>query len=374
MAIDLPLGPALIEAISQAWSAGDAVTVLEPGWEPAVRSRAMATLRPTLLVDGSGRRRLDGGEGIEAGDALVVLTSGSVADPKAAVLSMEAVAASARISSSALGVDPGRHRWLACLPASHIGGLSVIARSLLSETEVEAIAEPTAEAISAAAARGATHVSVVTRLLSRMDPAAFELVLVGGAAPPSTRPRNVIATYGMTETGSGIAYDGRCLEGVCVHVEQPDADGFGELLISSPTLARGYRDRPLPLAEGPDGSSSWLRSGDLGRFGSDGLLEVRGRLGDVIATGGEKVHPADVEAILSRLPSIAEVAVAGRVDPEWGQRVVAFVVPAGEPPTLDELRGAVAEELGRHAAPKELMLLDALPRTAAGKLRRSALS
>ena len=91
-------------------------------------------------------------------------------------------------------------------------------------------------------------------------------------------------------------------------------------------------------------------------------------------TGGEKVYPEDVEAVIMRLDAVAEVAVTRRTDPEWGERVVAFIVPSGEAPTLDEVRGIVSEALGRFAAPREIELVDHLPRTAIGKLRRSALS
>ena len=105
-----------------------------------------------------------------------------------------------------------------------------------------------------------------------------------------------------------------------------------------------------------------------------GRLAVEGRSGDLIISGGENVWPAAVEAILTELPSVAEAAVVGRPDPEWGQRVVAVVVPVdpSAPPTLDELRDAVKERLGPWAAPKALELVTSLPRTSIGKIRRDA--
>jgi acyl-CoA synthetase (AMP-forming)/AMP-acid ligase II len=91
---------------------------------------------------------------------------------------------------------------------------------------------------------------------------------------------------------------------------------------------------------------------------------------DVINTGGEKVWPADVERVLSGHPRVAEVAVWRRADPEWGERVVAYVVAAGAPPTLDELRDHVTAQLPPWAAPKELVVLETLPRSPSGKVVR----
>jgi len=374
VALDLEQGDSLVAAVESAWRAGDAVTVLDRRWGERTRQVALAALRPTVIIDDAGRRDVEGGLPSDEGDSLVVLTSGSLAEPKAAVLTLAAVAASAALTSAALKIDPSRHRWLCCLPSSHIGGLSVITRALLSATPLEVLSRAEPDALAAAARRGATHVSLVATTLSRIDPSSFELILLGGSAPPRELPANVIATYGMTETGSGVVYDGRPLPGVALAIDAADADGFGEILISSPTSLRAYRDRPAPMMTGPDGDNRWLRSGDLGRLDPTGRLEVRGRIAEVIVTGAEKVYPSDVEAVIAELPGVAEVAVWKRADLEWGERVVAWIVPHGEPPTLAELRSEVAVLLGAYAAPKELELVEALPRSPLGKLRRSLLS
>jgi O-succinylbenzoic acid--CoA ligase len=169
----------------------------------------------------------------------------------------------------------------------------------------------------------------------------------------------------MAETGSGVVYDGVPLDGVEVAVGADD-----EIRVRGPMLMRGYRDGTIPFD-----ATGWLATGDAGRLGPDGKLTVYGRLSDVIISGGEHVWPAAVEAVLSRHPGVADVAVAARPDPEWGQRVVAFVVPTGvgDPPTLDELRGLVKEQLAPWAAPREVVLVDSLPKTALGKVRRAAL-
>ncbi|MCU1375209.1 MAG: menE, partial [Actinomycetia bacterium] len=195
----------------------------------------------------------------------------------------------------------------------------------------------------------------------RMDTSRFRTVVLGGAAPPEDRPANCVTTYGMTETGSGIVYDGIPLDGVEVRAVD------GELHVRGPMLLRAYRDGSDP--KDPDG---WLATGDAGSV-VDGVVRVEGRMGDVIVTGGEKVWPDPVERVLRRLASVADVAVAGRPDPEWGQRVVAWVVAAGTPPTLEELRDAVKSELPAYAAPKQVVLVGELPRTALGKVRRAEL-
>jgi acyl-CoA synthetase (AMP-forming)/AMP-acid ligase II len=139
---------------------------------------------------------------------------------------------------------------------------------------------------------------------------------------------------------------------------------------------RGYLDDEEATARAFT-EGGWLRPGDAGWIDGRGRLRVAGRLDDLINTGGEKVWPAEVEAVLQQHPGVAEVAIVGRPDPEWGQRVVAYVVPADPtaPPSLDALRDHVARSLPRHQAPRQLILIpEGLPRTASGKVRRAALA
>jgi O-succinylbenzoic acid--CoA ligase len=207
-------------------------------------------------------------------------------------------------------------------------------------------------------------VSLVATALRRLDPDLFDTVLLGGAAPPGSLPPNTVVTYGMTETGSGVVYDGVPLDGVEVRVVD------GQVHLRGPMLLRCYRD-----GTDPKDDAGWLATGDGGRLLPDGRLEVDGRLADVVVTGGEKVWPAAVERVLGSVDGVGEVAVGGLPDPEWGQRVVAYVVadPAAAP-SLDRLRAAVKEQLGPWAAPRQLVLVDRLPRTASGKVARHALA
>jgi acyl-CoA synthetase (AMP-forming)/AMP-acid ligase II len=138
-------------------------------------------------------------------------------------------------------------------------------------------------------------------------------------------------------------------------------------------LFRCYRDGSDGRVEGPDRDRTWYATGDFGRLDDVGALSVSGRIDDVITTGAEKVWPDMVERVLVAHPDVAEVAVWKRSDPEWGERVVAWVVPTDKAPSLEELRRMVAETIAPWAAPKELVIVDDLPRTAAGKVRRREL-
>ena len=155
-------------------------------------------------------------------------------------------------------------------------------------------------------------------MLRRVEVGAFRQVLLGGARPARPAPDNVIATYGMTETGSGIAYDGVALDGVDIRISP-----FSEILVRGPMLLRCYRD-----GVDPKDGEGWFATGDAGTLDEHGVLSVAGRIGDVINTGGEKVWPGVVEDALRAAPGVADVGVARRPDEEWGERVVAFVVPA----------------------------------------------
>jgi O-succinylbenzoic acid--CoA ligase len=379
VALDLDGGRPFVDALVEVWERGDAVAVLDRRLPPPAAAELMAALRPSAVIDSDGERRLPGGAGVEVGDALVVATSGSLGTRRAAVLTHAAVAASAHATSQAAGVDPARHTWLCCLPLSHIGGLSVVTRAVLTATPVEVLPSFDASVVETLGRRGkATHVSLVPTALGRIDPSVFTKIVLGGAAPPEALAPNVVTTYGMTETGSGVVYDGLALEGVEVAFDSGEDGGAGEgeILLRCPMQLRAYRDGGDPTVAGPDRAGGWLATGDAGRLDGAGRLVVDGRLAEVVVTGAEKVWPNSVEGVLASHAKVAQVAVWKRPDPEWGERVVAWVVAtdASDPPTLDELAALAGERLARWAAPKELVLVDTLPRTASGKVRRTALS
>jgi O-succinylbenzoic acid--CoA ligase len=215
---------------------------------------------------------------------------------------------------------------------------------------------------------------------------SFDCVLLGGAAAaPSLLRRaadagvTVVTTYGMTETCGGCVYDGVPLEGVRVEaVDDGQPGSVGRLRLGGPVVGRGYRLRPdAPQFEQAQGLR-WFTTNDLGRWDDESGLTVLGRADDVIVTGGEKVAPQSVEAVIAGVDGIGECLVVGVPDPRWGERVVALLV-ASRPSTdeatvLVELRRVVKARLGAAAAPHDVLLVDALPASALGKPDRRAAS
>ncbi len=363
VAIDLPGGELFVDALRRTWDAGDAAFPVDRRLPPKAREALLDAMAPDLVIDEDGNHPRRDGREVDDGDALVVATSGTTGSPRGVVLTHTAVRASAHATSARLAVAPD-DIWLACLPLSHVGGLSVVTRALATSSRLIVHDGFDESAVTAAAGRGATLVSLVATALRRVDPALFRRIVLGGSRPPDELPGNVVTTYGMTETGSGVVYDGRPLDGVEVRI-----DTDGEIHLRCPMLLRCYRDGTDPKVDG------WFPTGDLGATNDDGTLAVFGRRGDMIITGGENVWPAVVEAAISGHPAVAEVAVTGEPDEEWGQRVVAWIVPAdtSNPPTVASIRSMVADSLPMYMAPKEIHLVENLPITSSGKIRRHEL-
>ncbi|WP_207360258.1 o-succinylbenzoate--CoA ligase [Mycolicibacterium sp. S2-37] len=356
-----------------------------PAVEDALSGRGPAML-PTPAEDPSAAAglatALRAGEPIDDDVAVVVSTSGTTGTPKGAMLTASALTASAHATHRRLG---GAGRWLLALPAHHIAGLQVLVRSVLAGTAPVALSArfSPAELVSAIAGMGAgrRYAALVAVQLDRAlsDPAArraladIDAVLIGGGPmPPGLAEKaaaggiSVVRTYGMSETAGGCVYDGVPLDGVQVRIED------SRIVLGGPTIAKGYRNpvRPDPFAE-----PGWFRTDDLGVV-DGGVLRVLGRADDAISTGGLTVLPQLVEAVLGRHHAIAECAVFGVADERLGQRVVAAVVvrPGAAAPTVAELRSHVAADLEATAAPREVHIVDTLPRRGIGKLDRRALA
>ena len=355
-------GPELARALQAALD-GSGPALLPLPMDPAAAARITAALRPDEPLE-------------DEEIALVVPTSGSTGQPKGVLLTAACLRASADAAAERLG---GPASWLLALPVTHIGGLQVLLRALLAG------APPVVDADvvrgTAALPPGRRCTSLVPTQLRRLLAAgpesqdalaSYDAVLLGGAAaPPALLAKaraagvRVVTTYGMSETSGGCVYDGVPLPGVQVAL----ADG--RITLSGPVVARGYRLRPDLTAASFAGCS--YRTEDLGRL-EDGRLQVLGRVDDLIVTGGEKVAPAAVEAALAEHPAVADVAVVGVPDPEWGARVVAVVVlRPGAALTLEQAREHVGARVSRVAAPRALEVVAALPLLAAGKPDRAAL-
>jgi O-succinylbenzoic acid--CoA ligase len=360
VAIALAPGPEFVTVLLEAWDRGDAVLPIDSRWPRSLREDIIDRFGASVVVGPDGSLRRDGFE-VDPGDALVMATSGTSGDPKGVVLSHVALEAAARMTSEALEVNPRTDKWLACLPFSHIGGLGVWLRARLTATPVEIFPRVTAESLAAGVEAGCTLVSLVPTVLDRVEAASFRRILLGGSRMPSDRPSNTVTTYGLTESGGGVVYDAKPLPGAEVRI----VDGVVHL--RSPTMARAYRNGESVTTDG------WLNTGDLGTF--DGRLTITGRVDYQITTGGESVSPEPIEQRLAHHPAIAEVAVVGVQDPEWGQVVVAVVVPAErtDPPSLAELRQWVSDVRPGYEAPRRIVLVEELPRTSIGKLARGLL-
>lgn len=362
--LDLPGGQPFVDALQRTWDDGDAAFVLDQRLPRAAALRIVAAMAPSLIRTESGDTSVDNGIPVEPGDAAVIATSGTSGEPKGVVLTHDAMRASAEATTDRIGIRDDDH-WLACLPVAHVGGLSVITKALYTGTRLTVLPGFDAEA---AMASGATLASLVPTAFARIDPSRFRVLLVGGAKPPENMPGHCFTTYGMTETGSGCVYSGVPLRGVDVRI-----DDEGQIHLRGPMLLREYRN----LGD-PKDADGWLATGDLGEWAErDGqrVLTVQGRRGELINTGGEKVWPEPVERAILEHPAVADAAVAGVADREWGQRVVAYVVPqqGATVPTLDDLRALVKQSLAGYCAPRQLVLVDEIPKTAVGKIRRAEL-
>jgi len=372
VAVTLPPGEAWREIAGEAWAAEAALLPVDHRLPEAAVRDLLERAGPTLIVSEDGWHRAAAGRSTDPSVALVMATSGSSGRPRLVELSRTAVEAAVSASLQTLSAPPGEG-WVSCLPLAHIGGLLVVLRGLLGGAPL--LFRPPGELgpVDGFRLTSIVPTQLVRALDAGVDLRGYRAMLVGGGGMDAElRDRAMAAgaacviTYGLTQSCGGVVYDGLPLPGVELRITEA-----GEVQLGGPTLLRGYRD-------GEDAgltADGWLPTGDAGRIDETGRLHVQGRLDDLIVSGGENVWPADVETALRSHPAVADCAVFGRPDATWGARLVAVVVPRdpAAPPTLEALREHVGNLLGRHRAPRELVLVRSLPRTALGKLQRGAL-
>jgi O-succinylbenzoic acid--CoA ligase len=327
----------------------------------------VASLRPVAGTAAEILALLRDWDAAEDPAPLSVETSGSTGTPKRVLLSRSAMRASADATHARLG-GPGQ--WLLNLPPAYVAGLQVLFRSVRAGTD-PVVQAGSFEDAAAAMTGSRRYVSLVpTQLIRLLDGDAlrgFDTVLVGGARlDPALRARalgagvRVVATYGTSETCGGCVYDGRPLDGVAVKI---GADA--RVRIGGPVVFTGYDGQPGLTAQAKEGD--WFVTQDHGRIDHDGLLEVTGRVDDVVVSGGVNVPTPAVAARLRAHPDVRDAEVVGLPDEEWGQLVVAVLV--GDLP-LDDVRAWVAAEHPRAWAPRRVVHVDALPLLANGKVDR----
>ena len=319
----------------------------------------------------------------------IVYTSGTTDRPKGAILTYANHWWSAIGSMLNLGLLPD-DRWLACLPLFHVGGLSILLRSVICGFTAAVHSRFDARDVNRAIdEQGVSMVSVVSAMLDRMlaerggrpYPSTLRCILLGGGPAPLPLLERavqagapVVQTYGLTETASQVVTlapehaltklgsAGKPLMGSQIRI-----DGDGEIRVVGPTVSPGYLHRPP--------RDGWLRTGDLGYLDDEGYLYVLDRREDLIISGGENIYPAEVEATLIAHPAVREAGVIGLADAECGRRVAALVVlEPGQTATPEELIAFCRMRLAGYKVPRRIAFRESLPRNAAGKLLRRDLS
>jgi O-succinylbenzoic acid--CoA ligase len=325
------------------------------------------------------------------GTGLLIATSGSSGQPRLVWLMPRNLAASVAAARQRIPLGPG-DCWLACLPLFHIGGLAIVLRALEAGAAVRLHeAFDPVRVWRDLRTTAVTHLSLVPALLHRLlavaadapPPSSLRTVLVGGAALDPGLARRaqgagwpLCVTYGMSEAGSQVATlcggraglepgrVGRPLQGFEVMIGAPDPAGVGRIRLRGPAVMAGYGAPGVGLDNG------WLETGDLGRLDAGGELHLLGRADQVLVSGGEKVHPEPVEALLRACPGVLDAGLTAVPDPVWGERLVALY-------TGDARTGRVDEHCREHLAgarrPRIFLRVDTLPLGPTGKLDRQAL-
>jgi O-succinylbenzoic acid--CoA ligase len=386
------------------------ITVLAVDEERAAVARAACATLPVTIVPIAELERptpLDSGPTesprIELErEATVIYTSGTSGRPKGARITNGNLWFSAIASALHLGHRPD-DVWLAAMPLFHVGGLSILFRSVIGAVPVVLHERFEPEAVLAAIDDGATLLSVVPAMLqwlldTRGDapwPSHLRCVLLGGsAAPPRLveecvrRGIPVAPTYGLTEATSQVttllpdqtphkpSSSGLPLPLTELRITTPTGVGrsgkVGEIEIRGPTVFAGYLEDGVA---GPrDTADGWFRTGDAGHLDGDGYLYLLDRRDDLIISGGENVYPAEIERVLREHPSVLDAGVIGVAHESWGSRPVAAVVWSGAPDqTHFELLRYCRKHLPGYKIPDRFLVLSELPRSPSGKLLRRAL-
>jgi O-succinylbenzoic acid--CoA ligase len=372
VALALP-SVALVPALHGCLLLGAVAVPIDLRLRPSERAARQSGTRLVLESLVTGEQVDDAYDAAPSDIATLMFTSGTTAGPKPVELSYDNWLWNALGSALALGLDP-QERWLCPMPLAHVGGLSIQLRSAIYATTVvlheRFDADRALAALMDADAR-VTLVSLVPTMLARLldaglrEPPTLRRVLLGGGPIARALLERAAAagvpvspSFGMTETCSQVATDGFALLGSELRI----ADD-GELLVRGRAVAGG--------ALSGDG---WLHTGDLGKLDGSGRLTIVGRKSDTIVSGGENVAPAEVEATLLEHPAVADAAVLGRADPEWGEAVVAqIVVREGATAGAEDLRAHCAARLAPFKVPKRFEVVAQVPRGVTGKLLRREL-
>jgi acyl-CoA synthetase (AMP-forming)/AMP-acid ligase II len=389
------------------------VVLTTPACEPLAAGAQARRLPPGAL----GARRGDGPLPVVADDAAAVLlfTSGTTAAPKAVVLT-HANLVSYVIETVEFGAAAAGDAILVTMPPYHVAGVNAALTNVFAGRRIVYLPDfDPAAWLATAAAQAVTHAMVVPTMLARIvgelggQPAslpALRVLSYGGARMPRAVLERALAAfpdagfvnaYGLTETSSTIAVlgpeDHRAALGAADPAVRARLSSAGRLVPGVAAQVRDAAGTPLPAGAAGEiwlrgrqisgtylgqGSAldqdGWFPTRDQGYLDAGGYLFISGRADDTIIRGGENIAPAEIEEVLAEHEAIADAAVTGRPDEEWGERIVAVIVP--RPDTAlqaDEVRGFVRARLRGSRVPDDVVFVAALPYTPTGKLLRREL-
>lgn len=331
--------------------------------------------------------------------AAIIYTSGTTGHSKGVMLSKNNFLWSAISSGLHMGIVPA-DTWLHVMPLFHVGGLSILFRSVIHGSAIYLMSRFDAISVDSLFRSGTiTLASLVPTMLYRLialNPAPYiegpRMILVGGSAASPDLINEaqrinlpIVSNYGLTETASqvvsshpGSSHDGssgRSLYPTHIAVLTEETvhstpDRVGEILVQGPTVFQGYWNNPS--ATNKAFHQGWFRTGDMGWLDTTAHLHILDRRNDLIIRGGENIYPTEIENILVSHPAVREAAVVGMPDAEWGQQVAAVVV-VQSPIDSGELRQFLSKHVASYKVPTVYYKIEFLPRTASGKIQRHLL-
>lgn len=321
--------------------------------------------------------------------AAIMNTSATTGQFKSVPLRWGQIRAHVQASKAVLGKTE-QDNWLMVLPLFHVSGLSILMRSLYNGTAVTILPKyDEAQVLKLIESENINMMSLVPTILTQLEPSIthhkLRVILLGGEFIPMAlidacekKSLPIYKTYGMTETFSqSVTFSvldyphkrasvGKPLPGMRVRIDNPDADGVGEIHLTGPMVMTGYINQE-PI-EGD------LNTDDIGYVDEDGFVYILNRRKDLIISGGENIYPKELEDLVYTLPSVKECAVVPVPDPKWGQVPALFVAfHDGESMTTDAILSFMTKSLAKYKVPKYVKILPALPRNGTGKIVRNEL-
>ena len=321
--------------------------------------------------------------------AAIMNTSATTGQFKSVPLRWGQIRAHVQASKAVLGKTE-QDNWLMVLPLFHVSGLSILMRSLYNGTAVTILPKyDEAQVLKLIESEHINMMSLVPTILTQLEPSIthhkLRVILLGGEFIPMAlidacekKSLPIYKTYGMTETFSqSVTFSvldyphkrasvGKPLPGMHIRIDNPDADGVGEIHLTGPMVMTGYINQE-PI-EGD------LNTDDIGYDDEDGFVYILNRRKDLIISGGENIYPKELEDLVYTLPSVKECAVVPVPDPKWGQVPALFVAfHDDESMTTDAILSFMTKSLAKYKVPKYVKILPALPRNGTGKIVRNEL-